>query len=67
MTTCGWTKKSVKPGDVITVFGYRFKDGSRAARMYTTVLPNGKEMFYGAPPGHAEACVRGVGDTRVPE
>jgi hypothetical protein len=49
MTTCGWNKKTLKPGDVITVIGYRFKDGSNAARVQTVLMPNGKEMYYGAP------------------
>jgi hypothetical protein len=56
MTTCGWNKKSLKPGDVITVIGHRFKDGSNAARMETVLMPNGKEMFYGAPPLHTAEC-----------
>jgi hypothetical protein len=56
MTTCGWNKKTVKPGDVITVIGHRFKDGSTAARAQTIVLRNGKEMYYGAPPGLASKC-----------
>ena len=56
MTTCGWTKQSVKPGDVLTVIGHRFKDGSNAARLQTVVMPNGKEMYYGAPPGRAADC-----------
>jgi hypothetical protein len=64
MTTCGWNK-SLKPGDVITVFGYRFKDASKAARMYTTLMPNGKEMFYGAPPRLTAQCARRAGDTAV--
>ena len=49
MTTCGWNKKTLKPGDVITVIGYRIKDGSHAARVQTVLMPNGKEMYYGAP------------------
>src|SRR5262249_4110926 len=57
MTTCGWDKKTLKPGDVITVIGYRFKDGSSAARMQTIVMPNGKEMYYGAPPPQVAHCV----------
>jgi hypothetical protein len=56
MTTCGWNKKTLKPGDVITVIGYRFNDGSNAARMQTVVMPNGKEMYYGAPPPQAAQC-----------
>ncbi|HKE86943.1 MAG TPA: DUF6152 family protein [Vicinamibacterales bacterium] len=49
MATCGWDKKTLKAGDVVTVVGYRFKDGSNAARLQTLVMPNGKEMYYGAP------------------
>jgi len=57
MTTCGWNKKTLSPGDVITAIGYRFRDGSNGARMRTIVLPNGKEMHYGAPPSLAAQCV----------
>jgi hypothetical protein len=57
MTTCGWDKKSLKAGDVITVVGNRFKDGSRAARLRTVLMPNGKDLYYGAPPSRAADCV----------
>jgi uncharacterized protein DUF6152 len=57
MTTCGWNKKTLNAGDVITVIGYRFKDGSNAARMQTIVMPNGKDKYYGAPPSRAAECV----------
>jgi hypothetical protein len=57
MATCGWDKKALKAGDVVTVVGYRFKDGSNAARLRTILMPNGKEMYYGAPPGRAADCV----------
>jgi uncharacterized protein DUF6152 len=63
MTICGWSKKTLQPGDVITVIGHRFKDGSNAARLQTVVMPNGKEMYYGAPPSRAEACVAPARDT----
>lgn len=63
MTTCGWSKSSLKPGDVITVIAYRFKDGSRAAQMDTVVMPNGREMFYGAPPRHEAQCRPPARDT----
>ena len=56
MTTCGWNKTTLKPGDVITVIGYPFKDGSNAARMLKVLMPGGKEMYYGAPPGHQAQC-----------
>lgn len=57
MTTCGWNKKTLQPGDVITVIGFRVKDGSNAARMQTILMPNGKEMYYGAPPLQTAHCV----------
>ena len=57
MTTCGWTKNTLKPGDVIAVVGYRFKDGSTAVLMRTIVLPSGQEMYYGAPPLSKTPCV----------
>ena len=63
MTTCGWDKNTLKPKDVITVIGYRFRDGSHAARLRTIVMPDGKEMHYGAPPSRSADCVpraRGV-------
>jgi hypothetical protein len=56
MTTCGWTKKTLQPGHVVTIIGSRFKDGSNAARMQIVVLPNGEEMYYGAPPRHEAQC-----------
>jgi hypothetical protein len=57
MAACGWDKKALRPGDVITVIGSRFKDGSNAARLLTVVMPDGKEMYYGAPPSRAADCV----------
>ena len=63
MTTCGWNKNTLKPGDVITVIGYRFRDGSNAARMQTVLMPNGREMYYGAPPLRTAECVPRARDT----
>ena len=63
MTTCGWNKKTLKSGDVITAIGYRFRDGSNAIRIQTIVLPNGQTMHYGAPPSRAADCVPAVRDT----
>ena len=56
MSKCGWTKKTLTPGDVITVIGYRFKDGTTAALMRTIVLASGQEMYYGAPPLSKAPC-----------
>ena len=63
MTTCGWDKHSLKPGSVVTVIGYRFKDGSNAAKLQRMVMPNGKEMGYGAPPLRTAECVPPARDT----
>jgi hypothetical protein len=63
MATCGWDKKALKAGDVITVVGHRFKDGSNAVRLRTIVMPNGKGMYYGAPPSRAAECVPPTRDT----
>lgn len=40
----GWTKDSVKRGDVITVSGNRAKDGSNVMRLDKLVLSDGKEL-----------------------
>ena len=47
----GWDKNTLKPGDVITATGYRFKDGQRVLRLDRIVMAGGKEMFlYGRRP-----------------
>jgi len=40
----GWTKTTVKPGDVITGIGYQFADGQKIIRLERAVLPDGKEI-----------------------
>ena len=48
MEANGWTKTTVKPGDVITGIGYQFADGEKVVRLERVVLPNGKELrLYG--------------------
>jgi hypothetical protein len=44
MEANGWTKTSVKPGDVITGIGYQFADGQKIIRLERAVLADGKEM-----------------------
>jgi hypothetical protein len=42
----GWDKNTLKPGDVITATGYRFKDGQRVLRLDKIVMAgSGKEML----------------------
>jgi hypothetical protein len=48
MEANGWTRTTVKPGDVITGIGYQFSDGKKIVRLEKAVLPNGKEIsLYG--------------------
>jgi uncharacterized protein DUF6152 len=40
----GWNKEVIKPGDQITVIGYRAKNGSYTLRLQKVVLSNGQEL-----------------------
>ena len=44
MTANGWTKTTVKSGDVITGIGYQFADGQKIVRLERVVLADGKEL-----------------------
>ncbi|SRR5579883_836079 len=44
MEANGWTKMTVKPGDVITGIGYQFADGQRIIKLERVVLADGKEL-----------------------
>ena len=44
MEANGWTKTTVKPGDMITGIGYQFADGQKIIRLERVVLADGKEM-----------------------
>ena len=49
MEANGWTKGTVKAGDVITGIGYQFTDGQKIIRLERVILPDGKEMrVYGS-------------------
>jgi len=48
MEANGWTKETVKAGDVITGTGYQFSDGQKIIRLDRIVFADGKEMrLYG--------------------
>jgi hypothetical protein len=48
MEANGWTKSTVKPGDVITGIGYQFSDGQKIIRLERVIFADGKEMrLYG--------------------
>src|SRR5262250_997717 len=49
MEANGWTKTTVKPGDVITGIGYQFADGQKIVRLERVVLADGRELrLYGS-------------------
>ena len=43
----GWRKDSLKPGDAISVYAYRAKDGSATASLRTVTTPDGRKVFAG--------------------
>ena len=48
MEANGWTKTTVKTGDVITGVGYQFADGQKIVRLERVIMPDGKELrLYG--------------------
>ena len=40
----GWSKNSMKPGDVVTIMGNPLKTGAPNLRLTKVVLPDGKEL-----------------------
>ena len=44
----GWTRHSLKEGDVVTVSGARAKDGNTMANARTVVLADGRKVFAGS-------------------
>ena len=44
----GWTKRSLKAGDGITIEGYRAKDGSNTANAARVTLADGRKVFAGS-------------------
>lgn len=44
----GWRKDTLKPGDVVTVKGFRAKDGSHLGACATVKLPDGREISAGS-------------------
>ena len=40
----GWTRTTVKPGDVITGIGYQFSDRQKIIRLERVILADGKEL-----------------------
>jgi hypothetical protein len=55
----GWRKDTLKPGDVVTVKGFRAKDGTHLAACATVKLPDGREVSAGS--GAVAAGANGSG------
>jgi hypothetical protein len=44
MEASGWTRNTLKIGDVITGIGYQFADGQKIIRLEKVVMADGKEL-----------------------
>lgn len=44
----GWSARTLKPGDMITVSGYRARDGSTLANARAVTLSDGRQVFAGS-------------------
>ena len=44
MEANGWSKSTVKPGDVITGIGYQYSNGQKIIRLERVVLADGREL-----------------------
>ena len=48
----GWKREvTLKPGDTITVFGWRARDGTNWAHSREVTFADGKKLFFGPPSG----------------
>jgi hypothetical protein len=45
----GWDKTTLKPGDVVSATGFRFRNGSNVAQLQRIVTPSGRELYYAGP------------------
>lgn len=45
MENNGWSKTTLKPGDVVTGIGYQFQDGQKIIRLERVVMADGKELL----------------------
>jgi hypothetical protein len=57
----GWVRDSLKPGDKVTVTLMPMKDGSRAGRLLTATLPNGRTIGNRVIPPDSERSSRSPG------
>ena len=53
----GWTRTSLKPGDKVTIQGWRAKDRTDGCKDRAVILPDGQRLFMGWI-GEAESHIR---------
>jgi hypothetical protein len=56
----GWTRRSLKPGDVVTVHIYAAKNGATVGNLQKIVLADGKELTTQGPPPAGRGNAPGV-------
>jgi len=44
LARAGWTRDSLKPGDLVTIVGNRLKDGSKVMCLQKVIFSDGKEL-----------------------
>jgi len=52
----GWSRRSLKEGDEVTVYVFAAKNGAKVGNLQKIVLPDGKELFANGPPAPAPAA-----------
>lgn len=57
----GWTRRSLKPGDVVTVYIFAAKNGATVGNLQKLVMADGKELTTQGPVGGAPAAGAGRG------
>lgn len=45
MQANGWSKTTIKPGDVITGIGHQYTNGEKILKLDSVILPEGKEIL----------------------
>lgn len=44
LARAGWTRDSLKPGDLVTIVGNRLKDGAKVLRLQKVIFSDGREL-----------------------
>ena len=58
LTRNGWSKDSLKYGDMVTVDGYLSKDGTKTCNARSVKLPDGRSVLAGSSVGTAASPKR---------